>query len=275
MARVLGQGLLRTSQVTAIVDNRPGADGAIAASAVIQSGAESDALFFATNTPIAAVPAMRAVPPYDPLTAFKPVAFIGRSAFFLYAHPSLGANSKEILENAVRSQDRTNFAAGNATGQLAAEQLKKALKANMVTASYKGEAPAITDLLGGRVQLMFASTTAMLDHARNGRLRTVATIGETRSELAPEVPTLRELGISDVSILPWVGVFASSKVSSERQRELHAQIMSALDEPETRAAMVKQGTVPEKMPLAQFQAFVASQVASWRTLVTAAGLPKE
>jgi len=197
-ARIVGQGLAQQLGQPVIIDNKPGADGAIATNEVIKSRPDGHTLLFATNTAILAVPTLRLKPPYDPLSALTPVGFWSRqSAFFLFMHPSVPANNlKELIAFAKANPGKLNYATGNSTGELAFVQMRRLAAMQVTKIPYKGEAPAVPDLLSGRVQIMLASTISLLTMAKEGKLKVLAVIGDKRNALAPEVPTFAEAGFS-------------------------------------------------------------------------------
>ncbi|MDB5745041.1 MAG: hypothetical protein JWR68_3356, partial [Polaromonas sp.] len=179
VGRAVGQGLSEQLGQPVVVENRPGADGAIGTSEVIRSKADGHTLLVATNTQILAVPTLRLKSPYDPLTALQPIGMLGQSAFFMYVHPSLPVNNlREFIAYAKENPGKLSYAFGNSTGNLAAAQLVRVAGVQMTGIPYKGEAPALPDLLSGRVQMMLASTTSMLVMAKEGKLKVIALIGD-------------------------------------------------------------------------------------------------
>lgn len=275
MARVYAQALAQQMQQSAVVENRPGADGAIAAGELIKAAPDGHSLLFATNTPILAAPTLRTKPPYDPLTAFAPVALLGPSAFFLLVHESVPAKDlREFIAYARAHPDKLSVAIPNSTANLATAQLARVADVQMTGIPYKGEAPAVPDLLTGRVHAMFASTTSLLSHVAEGKLKVLAVLGSKRSGLAPQVPTVGEAGLAGVTVVPWVGVFAPAGTPRAVIDRLSAETATALRNPAVAGQLEKQGLTPQYMNPEETARFVASQLETWTRLVRDAGIER-
>ena len=166
-----------------VADNRPGADGVIAADIVLKSSPDGYTLFFGTNTAMSALPHMRKVVPFDPASAFAPVAMIGRYAFFLYVHPTLPVKSvADLIAHARANPGKLTYASGNSTALVMMSQFLLANRVEMVNVNYKGDLAAISDMASGRVQLMFGSS-AIAPLAKEGRVRALAVMQPARSPL--------------------------------------------------------------------------------------------
>jgi tripartite-type tricarboxylate transporter receptor subunit TctC len=250
-ARVLGQALSKVLGQQVVIENKPGADGAIAAGAVLTSPADGYTLFWSTTSAMIGVPLMRENPPYDPL-AFTPVSLVGRFSLFLYSHPSVPAKTlPELIEYARAQSDPLNCATSTFGDVVAASQLMKAAGIKMTRVAYKGAAQAMPDLLAGRVQLAVAPASAGLPHAKEGRVHALAVFLPQRSPAAPEVATVAEAGFSGVSV-PWVGVFGPPKMPLDIAEQLSRSINLALRQPETRAQLERQafqveGSTPQAL----------------------------
>ena len=242
IARILGNQLAVQLGQPVVVENRAGADGAIAAEAVIKSAPDGYTLFLATNGPIIHVPLQRKNPPYDPLTAFTPVSLLGRFTFMLFANPELPAKSvQELVEHARANPGRLNAGAGNLGGVLLAAQFAKVTGTKIVTVPYKGEAPALPDLVAGRVHFMFYATVApALSLAKEGRLRPLATVLAQRSPLAPDVPTIAEAGYPGVTPMGWAGMYGPAAMPPDVTARLSGAIAEALRRADVRDALGQQ-----------------------------------
>jgi tripartite-type tricarboxylate transporter receptor subunit TctC len=275
MARVYAQALAQQMQQTAIVENKPGADGAIAAAELIRATPDGQTLLFATNTPILAAPTLRMKPPYDPLTAFSPVALLGPSAFFLLVHPSVPAKDlREFIAYAKANPNKLSVAIPNSTANLATAQLARVADVEMTGIPYKGESPAVPDLITGRVHAMFASTTSLLSHVAEGKLKVLAVLGSKRSGLAPQVPTVAEAGLPGVTVVPWVGIFAPAGTPRTVIERLSAETATALRNPSVVTQLEKQGLTVQYMNPEETGRFVAGQLETWTKLVRDAGIER-
>jgi tripartite-type tricarboxylate transporter receptor subunit TctC len=182
IGRTLGAAVSVALGQQVIVDNKAGADGAIAAAEVARAAPDGYTLLMATNSPMSAVPALRKVPPYDPVADFTPITDAGRYTFFIVVHPSVPANSiAELIQYAKANPGKLNYATGNTTGIVSTALFASLAGIQMVHVPYKGEPQAMTDLIGGRVQFLVATAATVAPHVREGRLRALAVTLEQRS----------------------------------------------------------------------------------------------
>ena len=276
ITRVIAQPLGAALGQSIVVENRPGADGAIAADAVLKSAADGYTLFMATSSAMSAVPAMRKSPPYDPVRDFTPISKVGTFSYFLFTHPSVPAkNVAELIEYLRANPGKVNYAGPTTTGIMAAVQLAGHAKADMVRVPYKGEGAATIDLVSGRVQLMFATPTNAMGPAREGRLRVLATLLPQRSPMAPEVPTIAESGAKPLSIVPWAGFFAPGKPPAEVIARLNREIVAVLRQPEVRAQIERQAFEVQPSTPEELAAHTREQLEVWKSAVRDSGMPQE
>ena len=272
-SRIVSQPLSQALGQQVLVENRAGADGAIAAETVIKSAPDGYTLFFGTNTALVAVPVLRKQPPYDSREAFTPIGLIGRFVFFAYINPSVPANTvAEFIQYARNNPGKLNYGSGNSTAIVSTTQLMRLAGIQMVHVPYKGDAPLIADLLAGRLQFGMITTATALALAKDGRLRILATLLPQRSSLAPDVPTLTEAGLSGVSISPWASLLGPAKLPREIVDRLSRDLNGVLKQPEVREklslqAFEAEGSSPEAMT-----AFLAEQIDSWGRAVKDAGI---
>lgn len=275
-ARTVAQALSQGLGQQIVVDNRSGADGAIAGLAVIGSAPDGYTLFFATTTALNAAPTLRKTPPYDPLTAFTPISLVGKFGFFLIVHESMPAKTAaELLAYVRANPGKVNYGTGNGTSILSTAQLAAAEKLEMTHIPYKGDAPASADLIAGRVQLMIGTLSAgVLPQVSEGRLRVLATLLPNRSPLLPEAPTAAEAGLRGLTIAPWGGLFGPAGLPKEvverLSREMRAvatrrDVRDALD----RIAFELQASTPEEM-----STLLGDQLQTWRRAVQDLGIER-
>ena len=172
--RVLANPLSQSLGQPVVVDNKPGADGAIAGETVKNAAADGYTLFFATNSALSATPVLRKKPPYDPVADFTPIAFVGRFPFFVFAHPSLQVKSvQELIAQAKAHPGKLNYGSGNTTSILATAQLASLAKIEMVHIPYKGDAPLMQDLVAGRLHFVLPTAigaTTIVDDVTPGEM---------------------------------------------------------------------------------------------------------
>jgi tripartite-type tricarboxylate transporter receptor subunit TctC len=210
-ARALGEDLARRMGQPVVIDNRPGASQAIGAEATAKASPDGYTVFMGTQSGLVLNTAARKKLPYDPVRDFAPVSLLFTTPLYLVIHPSVRANSlKELLALARAKPGKLTFASiGNGTSQhLAGEMLRARGKIDIVHVPYKGSAPAITDLLGGQVDMMFEGGVSSLPHVRSGKLRALATTGGKRTGAMPELPTMAEAGVPGFEMTVWFGLVA-------------------------------------------------------------------
>ena len=274
IARIIGNQLAALLGQPIVVDNRAGADGAIAAEAVIKSAPDGYTLFLATNGPIIHVPLQHKNPPYDPLTAFTPVSMIGRFTFMLFANPAVPAKSvQELVEHARANPGLLNAGTGNLGAVLLVAQFSKVTGAKVLSVPYKGEAPALPDLVAGRVHFMFYATVApALALAKEGRLRPLATVLMQRSALAPDVPTMAEAGLPGVTPMGWAGLYGPAAMSSDVTARLSAAVAEALRRPDVRDALAQQAFEAGASTPQELAAKIRADLVETKALLQEAGI---
>ena len=276
IARVFSATVSQSIGQQIVVENKAGADGAIAASEVMRAAPDGYTLLMATNSPMSAVPALRKVPPYNPVTDFTSIIDIGRYTFVLVAHPSVPANSMaELIQYAKANPGKLNYASGNTSGIVSIAQIAGLTGIQMVHVPYKGEPQALTDLISGRVQLMVASAGTTVPQIKEGKLKAIAVTLPRRSPLLPNTPSINEAGVPKYSLTSWAGVFGPAKMPRELVERLNKEFNAAMSAPEVIAAMEKQafqltGGTPDKLEL-----WVKEQADSYKAVLKAAGVEPE
>jgi tripartite-type tricarboxylate transporter receptor subunit TctC len=256
-----------------VVDNRPGADGAIAGETVKNSPPDGYTLFFATNSALSAVPVLRKNPPYDPVNDFTPISLVGRFPFFVFAHPSVPANSLQELIGHVRANPgKLNYGSGNTTSILATAQLASLAKIDVLHVPYKGDAPLMVDLVAGRLHFSIASTAPGANLAKDGKLKVLATLLARRSHLFPDAPTMAESGFPQYSLVPWGAMVGPAGLPREIVQRVNRDTIAALANAQVKEALDKfgfelQGSSPEELGK-----FIRDQLAAWRQGIRDAGI---
>ena len=277
-ARLIGQRLAPVFGQTVVIDNRAGASGTIGAAIVVKAEPDGHTLSFAASPEVAIYRALMKNPPYDSLTDFVPVTLVGRVPFMLVVHPSVAASSvKEFIALAKAKPGALNFASfGNGTSNhLVGEAFRAAAGLNIVHIPYKGSAPAITDLLGGQVQMTFDTVPVVLPQVRAGKLRALAVATPKRSPLAPEVPTMDESGLPAFAGGTWFGLLAPARTPATAVARLNREIATILHAPDVVQTFTERGIEPVGNSAADFRAFIEAESRRWLKVAQDAGVKPE
>nr|WP_315183485.1 tripartite tricarboxylate transporter substrate binding protein [uncultured Albidiferax sp.] len=274
MARTIGQKLALVLNQTVIIENKAGANGAIAAEMVARAAPDGNTLMFGYVATHAMNPALQKLR-YDPITSFEPVGRVGYSPTLMVMNTSVKAKDvKELVALMKASPEKFSIAsAGNGTApHFAAELFKLATQTNPLHVPYKGAAPGITDTIGGQTQLMFPSLFTALPYVKSDKLKALAIAGPKRSPLLPNVPTLKELGIEGVEVDQWYAFFAPAKTPRDVVAKLNAALNQVLADKETIARIESHGADVEGSTPEQLAELVKSDLARWKRVVQQAKL---
>jgi len=275
-ARIFAQPLGQALGQPVVIETKPGADGAIAADAAMKAAPDGYTLFYATNTAFSWVPSVRKDAPYDPVNDFTPVSMVGVFGFFLFSHPSVpAANMKELLAHIRANPGKLNYGSGNSTSIVSTAQLLSRDKLNAVHVPYKGDGPLMVDLLGGRVHFAIATPGAAAPQVREGKLRALATLLPNRSPLLPDAPTMKESGLSELSVTPWGAVFGPKGMPSDITERVSRELVALLKRPEVRDAFGKLAFEPRGSTPEELAVFTKEQLAVWRRAIADAGIKPE
>jgi tripartite-type tricarboxylate transporter receptor subunit TctC len=272
-ARLIGTRVGEAWGQPVVVENRTGAGGNIGADAVAKSPPDGYTLAMGSLGTHAVNVSLFAKMPYDPVRDFAPIAHVLEAEGLLVVHPSVPAHNVAELIGLLRTKPgaMTYASAGMGTAShLAGELFKVLAKVEMVHVPYKGNVPAITDLLAGQTSLLFATMPTVLPHAKAGKLRALATIGAARSAAAPELPTVGET-LPGFEVNNWIGLFAPAGTPPEIVQRWNAEVLRTMQSPQIQARLPGEGarfipTSPE-----QFGAFVKAEISKWAPVVKASG----
>jgi tripartite-type tricarboxylate transporter receptor subunit TctC len=274
LARAVGQKLGEKTGQSVIIENRGGAGTAIGARFVAEAPADGYTLLMGTVSSHAINPAMTKVG-YDPVRDFAVVAPIGSIPFVLVTRPDSPYHSlADVIAAAKANPGAIGYAsAGPGTSNhLAGEMLAHAAGIKLLHVPYRGSAPALTDVLAGRVPLMFDLVTTSLGHIRQGGLRPLAVTSATRSELLPDVPTVAQSGVPGYEVGAWFAVFAPAKLPAPVLATLSKDVAAVLADPAMRKKLGELGVEPDTRSPADFSAYVRSEAQKYADVVKRAGL---
>lgn len=273
IARLVGTELSESLSAKVIVDNKVGANGSIGTSSVARAEPDGYTLLIGGVTTHSANPSMMKSIPYDPVRDFAPVAQVGIFPYVLIVNAEMPVRTvRELIDAAKAKPGELSFAHGNALGHLSGEMLKRRADIDIGKVPYRSSPQAITDLLGGRVSLLFTDMTSAISQVNAGALRALAVTTDKRSALLPDLPTMREAGVPVFDISAWTGIFAPARTPRPIVEKLSSAIRAALEKPELKAKLAAIGfealpTGPEALGER-----VAADVALWAKLTKEAGL---
>ena len=274
IARAVGQQLSDGPKWSVVVDNKPGAGGNLGVDAVAKAPADGYTLVLGQTSNLAINPTLYAKLPYDPLKDLKPVVLAATAPLVIVVPVDSKLKSLDELLNAARkAPDRLLFGTpGNGTvAHLAVEQLHKAAGIRMQHVPYKGSAQALTDLMGGQIDVYVASVPTALSHIKGGRLRALAVTSDKRSNQLPQVPTVAESGLKGFEANTWFGFLAPAGTPAPVLEHLNQAINQALKSPAVRSRLMGEGGEVLGGTQAEFAALLKTDVQRWGQIVREAG----
>jgi tripartite-type tricarboxylate transporter receptor subunit TctC len=264
MTRVVAQGLAKELGEQVLVDNRPGADATIATAAVARAAPDGYTLLMGTNTAMVAMPTQRSDLPYDPFRDFTPISSAGQFSKFLVVNNSLPVqNVNELLDYTMANPGKLNSAYSNSAAQLAMVQLLATNQSKVLSVPYKGDAPALIDVMGGNIHMIFTTGGSAPPLVKQGKVRALMTLQPQRSSLLPDVPTAVELGFRQLTIVPWAGFFGPAGIPPDVTNRLSEALQKVLKQPEVRAQLLNVGFEGYGMSPAQFGKFFRDMHETW------------
>ena len=278
LARTVGQRLAEVVSQQVVVDNRGGAGGALGATIAAGANPDGYTLFLGSVGNLAQTPALKADLPYNPVRDFAPAALVATSAFMLAVNPSVPAKSvQELIALAKASPGKLNYASAGAGSSLhmAAELFKYATGTDMLHVPYKGTGPAMTDLISGRVQLVFSTMPPVLPQIKTGKLRALGVTTLKRAAVAPDVPTIAESGVKGFNVSNWQGILAPARIPPEVVARINGEVSRILKLPDVREVLVSQGTTPLATGPQETARWLADERERWTKVVKESGFKLE
>jgi tripartite-type tricarboxylate transporter receptor subunit TctC len=273
LARIAGQELSQSLGQPIVVVHKPGADGAISALEVKRATGDGYTFLFGTNSPLAVVPNIRKQPPYDVMTDFVPVTFLGENTFFIAVHPSVPAKSiAELIAYAKANPKALNYVVGNTYALVSTALFAVNNGIVMNPVSYKSEPDAMADLLSGRVHLLNGTATNLAPHVRDGKLRALATTLSERSPLMPDVPSFPEAGQQKFPIGPWFALVGPAGLPRDILARMNKEMVAVLAKPTVKEAMLKHGFMARSSTPEALAAYMKDQLGIWKSALKSAGV---
>jgi len=275
VARLVADELSKILNQPVVVDNRAGASGQIAAASVAQAAPDGYTIFLGASPELAIAHALKKKLPYDAQKNFQPLSLATVIPFALVVNPQVPAkNMKEFLDYAKSHPGSLNYASfGNgSSNHLFAELFKSKAGVEMTHIPYKGGGPAITDLIGGQVQVEFESLGVVLPHVKAGKLRALALATPQRSPLAPELPTMAEAGLSGLEGGTWNGFVGPAGMPAPIVEKLSVALNKAIKSPSVSKVLIEKGLTPTPTTPQEFAAFIKSEIERWKSVADTAGI---
>lgn len=276
LARTLGQGINAETRQPVIVDNRPGASGIIAAQLAARAAPDGYTAIIGTNTTHAANAHLFRKLPYDPVRDFAPLTTLARGGQVMAVHPSVPAKSvREFIALAKRQPGKLTFGSGSSSSRVASELFQQMAGVRLVHVPYKSNPMAVTDLVGGHIDMMITDVVTGLPQVRAGKVRAIGVSSPQRLPVAPEIPTIDEAGVKGYELTFWFAAYVPAKtppVVVERIREL---FVNATKSTQAQAFFKSTGIEPHVMTAAELARFQAAESAKWARVIKAAGITPE
>jgi len=276
-ARILTPKLHEAMGQAWVVDNRGGAGGNLAAEIVAKANPDGHTIFLGFNTVLTVNPTLYKLP-FSMEKELAPVTLLATAQYIMVVHPSVPANNlKEFIALAKAKPGSLNFSSGGMGTPLhmAAELFSKRAGIRMTHIAYKGGSPAATALLGGEVQLLFGSIAASMPHVKTGRLKAFATTGARRSKVAPELPTMIELGFPGFDVGSWYAFLVPTGAPASVIRRLRDESLKVIAMPDVQQSLTRQGLEPETSTPQELAARIKSETATWAQVIKDAGIKGE
>lgn len=259
-----------------IIDNKSGANGSIAASFVARAPADGYTLFVTTNTTHSANPYLLKTMSYDPIKDFTPIARTGDLPFMLVINPEIPANSvAELIALAKKEPGKYTYASGSSAAIVSGATFAKLAGIELLHVPFRSSPPALSEVIAGRLSMMFVDTLTALPHVNAKALRALAVTTKNRSALLPDLPSMDEAGVKGFDITSWQGYLGPANMPKDVVLKLNTEIRKIIDRPEIKKELADRGMEAFSGPPEQFDAFLKDQLVVWEKLIKDAGIEKQ
>ncbi|MBP0629178.1 MULTISPECIES: tripartite tricarboxylate transporter substrate binding protein [unclassified Cupriavidus] len=276
LARAIGQAITVDSKVTVVVDNKPGANGFIAASDVAKAAPDGYTVLISTNTTHAANEHLFRKLPYDPVKDYAPVTALGRGGQIMVVNPQVPAKTVgEFIALAKKQPGKLSFGSGSSSSRIAGELFQQMAHVELLHVPYKSNPLAITDLLGNQIQMMITDTATGLPQVKSGKLRALGVSGKARSPLAPDVPTIDEAGVKGYEMSYWFAAYAPAGTPQPVVTRLNALMVKAARSDTAASFYQSTGTEVFTSTPAELAKFQAQESGKWGRIIKAANIQPE
>ena len=275
LARLVAKHMQEALKQPFVVENKPGASGQIGAEAGAKAPADGYTLLVAPNDVMTVTPNLFPNGPYDPVNDFEPIGTLGSVPIVLVVNAASPYKSVDDLIAAARAKPGALSYASSGSGgpqHMSAELFGLMTGVKMVHVPYKGNAPALTDVLGGQIDVLFSPINSALPHIRSGKLRALAMASDKRVAALPEVPTLTEAGVAGYKSEIWIGLFAPARTPRDIVDRLSAEITRMQAQPDVKEQLAAQGIEPMLTPPAQVSTMIRSDLARWQKVIRDTGV---
>jgi tripartite-type tricarboxylate transporter receptor subunit TctC len=273
ICRAIAEPLGIALKQSVVVEDRPGADGTLAALYVARAAPDGYTLLMATNSPLSAAPFLMKSLSYDAVKDFSPVTRVGSFTLMLVVNPNVPAKSvKELIEYAKANPGKLSFASANTSGIVAGETLKHWAGIDMFHVPYKSSPPALQDVISGRVSMMFTDLTTGLPHVKSGALRALAVTRMLRSSLFPELPTLDEAGVTGFDMDSWAAIVAPAHTPPAIVTKLNRELRKIIDSPELKSKLGNVGFEAFSSSSEELEHYIKVQLGKWDKMVKDASI---
>ena len=276
IARTFGQSVAEQTKQAVVIDNKPGASGFLAAQFVASANADGHVVLITTNTTHAANEHLFQKLPYDPVKDFAPVTLLGKGGQIMIVNPKVAANTvAEFVALAKKEPGKLTFGSGSSSSRIAGEMLQQMAGIQILHVPYKSNPLAITDLLGGQIDMMITDTATGLPQVKAGKVRALGVTASKRSPLAPEIPTIAEAGVKGYEMGYWFAAYVPAKTPAAVVARLHDLLVTASKSAGAKAFYESTGTDLATSTPDELAKFQAAESLKWGKIVKAAGIQPE